>query len=156
MNKSTIKKLFEDNGAGTWTDALTKHAYNHAITCANKNGIISAWSNEQFTALYSSFCFYIISNMEKIVLALNSSKLNINDVCTTDITEIDPDIYKNEKNTIALKLEQKIEERYSNRYACPKCKMHKIKIEERQTAALDEISKFFKICCNPTCRFKWS
>lgn len=156
MDKNAVKKLFSDRGSGEWTDALTKHVYNHTISCANDRGIISAWSNEQFAALYSSFSFYVISNMDKIVLALNSAKLNIDDVCTTDITEIDPDVYKDEQNTIALKLEQKIEERYSNRYACPKCKMHKIKIEERQTSALDEISKFFKICCNPTCRFKWT
>ena len=156
MNKAITIELLEKNGSGEWTESLEKSIYNRAVDLAIERSITRKWSNDQFTTLYSSLLYFVISNLPKIISALNAKLIAPEAVCSTDIMTIDPDIYKDELKIIGLKLEQKIEERYSNRYICPKCKTNKIKIEERQTSALDEISKFFKLCCNPACKFKWT
>ena len=138
---------------------LEKSVFNSTIRDCDDAFIVKRFTNPQFLTIYSSYVYKILSILHKLTPSINNplaSTLDFDTVCDLSIIEVDPDAYRCELDNINLRLSQKVEERYSNRYTCPKCKKKMIIADERQTRAGDELSTWFKKCDNPSCGFRFT
>lgn len=121
------------------------------------------WESDLFVEIYySSRCGTILrllspnslSSIEYgpiLVNKLLSNKILPSNVGFMDENIICPESQEVEKINIQKRLNQKIEEKYSDLYTCPSCKQRKCIYNTVQRRALDEAPDIICKCLNPEC-----
>lgn len=121
------------------------------------------WESDLFVEIYySSRCSTILrllsptsmTNIEFGPILIN--KLISKEIFATNVgfmseSDICPESQKNEKHNIQKRIDQKIEEKFSNLYQCPSCKERRCSYTTVQRRALDEAADVICKCLNPEC-----
>lgn len=124
------------------------------------------WESEQFVALYSARCGVVNSHIDPdssvgatygtgIVDSLVSGITEPKALGTMTAAELCPKATETEKAEIALRNQQKVEEKTSDLFQCPvsSCRARKCTYREVQTRSLDEPATLFAKCCECGHRF---
>jgi DNA-directed RNA polymerase subunit M/transcription elongation factor TFIIS len=126
------------------------------------------WDSELFVEIYySARCGTILrllsptsmSNIEfgpVLINKLISKEISASDVGFMSESDICPESQKIEKFNIQKRIDQKIEEKFSNLYVCPSCKERKCSYTTVQRRALDEAADVICKCLNPECLMVFS
>jgi DNA-directed RNA polymerase subunit M/transcription elongation factor TFIIS len=121
------------------------------------------WDSELFVDIYySSRCSTILrllspNSMSSIeygpilVNKLISKEILPNNVGFMSESEICPESQEIERFNLQKRMDQKIEEKFSNLYVCPSCKERKCSYTTVQRRALDEAADVICKCLNPEC-----
>jgi len=121
------------------------------------------WESELFVEIYySSRCStilrllspYSMSSIEYgpvLVNKLISKEILPNNVGFMGESEICPEAQEIEKFNLQKRMDQKIEEKFSDLYVCPSCKERKCSYTTVQRRALDEAADVICKCLNPEC-----
>lgn len=121
------------------------------------------WDSELFVEIYySSRCGSIlrllsptsISSIQYgpvLVNKLISKEISPSDVGFMSESKICPESQEIEKYNLQKRMDQKIEEKFSNLYVCPSCKERKCSYTTVQRRALDEAADVICKCLNPEC-----
>ena len=111
-----------------------------------------------FKSIYEERCALILTILdmqesnavaERLIELYNDANISgIYEVCCKSCQELCPEIYQQEKDMLDIRKSQKIMEKTSNLFKCPKCHTRKTKYVEQQRRALDEASGFQCTCEN--------
>jgi DNA-directed RNA polymerase subunit M/transcription elongation factor TFIIS len=141
-------------------------AYNNAIITVREKCQKPSWGNDNFVNIYSSYCYKIVSAIDKTMDSYSPSFTKMLESASIDeaylknaslmtATEINPDANVEERDFIQLQGNQKIEKKYSKFQACPRCNQKTITFTSRQLRSSDEGTTECYECDNPGCKFKW-
>lgn len=130
--------------------------YAHAKCAECGTAAIDFSDNSIFTRHYSDAVYKIVdflrdSNCE-LARAILERKIELADVAPTNILPLCPSIMRAERADIAARREQKIVQRTSSAYPCPKCAQRLVTLQEQQFRRPDEPPALVISCtfCNHT------
>jgi len=120
-----------------------------------------------FKNIYDNKCYTILQSIDinSIYNKLPSTTIMLEKILSGEISidrigylssqQICPEAYANETAMIQLRNAQKIVQKISTLFRCPKCKGNETTYIERQTRSLDELATIYCTCTNPLCGFKF-
>ncbi len=133
--------------------------FNKTIDEAHNKNILKNWNNTSFTNIYCITTHRVIAHFDNLE---NESDLINRCIRDEDIfdkiafmtsEELIPSKYSALKNELDERSKQKIEQKISTLYICPKCKERKSTIDEVQLRSLDEAANIIATCMS--CRYRW-
>jgi DNA-directed RNA polymerase subunit M/transcription elongation factor TFIIS len=139
---------------------LEREAYNITIRECEQEYTDRNWNNPKFVNRYSCTAYKILVNIDprssigsdKLAMKILMKEIEPKYVCCMSSYDMNPDASKDERDIIELRLKQKVDVKYSDKYTCKRCDAKKITFRETQSRSADEIStiKFECIECHHT------
>lgn len=156
-NQSDEWKLLDKTTQETLIRRMERSCFNDTIMNCIKNGVDRLFTEPRFIQRYSATCSRVLSNMNSGTVTLLdkiiNGDINANNVATLSAVDLCPEASEVERSSIQLRLGQKIEDKFSSIYTCPKCKCKKTKVREYQSRSADECGTF-SIWCSE-CEYVW-
>lgn len=126
-----------------------------------KDFVERQWTNPIFAARYSSEGYRIIANLDPessvgsdyLGNALINESIDPKNVCDLPSSELCPEVSQQDRDELSVRMQQKIDDKYTTRYPCPRCGERKAIAKEVQTRAADELSSMNLKCME--CEFSW-
>ncbi len=130
---------------------------NETIRKARGYNLRCVWNNSQFTNVYHTICFNIISVLNDknntLIKKILAKKIDLNTIANMSCKELAPEKYEEISKHIdkRVNIEQTI--KYTEMHFCKKCKRNQTTVERVQNRSLDESSSFHITCL--FCGTKW-
>jgi DNA-directed RNA polymerase subunit M/transcription elongation factor TFIIS len=170
LNKYDIFTKLSQDDQNTLIRRFERAMWNTSLDEFKKqNGIVEINIDDPlFISKYSTISYKVLSNLDKNTVGKDFNTepfVNIlidcylkqnktfKDIILMDSQEMCYEASKEERELIALKMEQKVEKKYTERHACPKCGTKKAEIHQLNNRALDELTDYKATCCN--CQYQW-
>lgn len=139
---------------------LERGCYNKTVAeFTTLHGDLS-WENQQFLQYYSSVAAKLAINLDAesslqsdYLIEYIKEATDLTTVADMSSVEINPMASKEERDMIDIRLQQKVEEKYTTRYRCGKCRKQKCSYREVQIAAADESCSYSLTCLE--CGHAW-
>lgn len=157
-----IEQLNKINSGDTITSAieLEKSCFNKVIkSCTNSDELIPRrWSNIRFVEMYATRCAIILGNISPesyMMKKIKTGEWKYNQVGLLDADELDPESSIEMKKILETRSMQKVKEKETNMYKCPKCGKKRTTVPQgKQLRSADESQTQFVNCLECEERFK--
>lgn len=146
---------------GSIVRRLERGCHNSAVHSCEKDRINCAWDNPTFTSRYSAICYRVLSNLdprssigsEYLGNLLITGEIDARAVSMVSSATLYPAGSATERDIIATRMKQKIQEKFSQKYKCSKCQARKCVWYGVQMRGLDEPED--KHCKCLECGHEW-
>jgi DNA-directed RNA polymerase subunit M/transcription elongation factor TFIIS len=140
---------------------IERSCYNAAIHTCEKDHKDRTWDDPVFVARYSALCYKVLANLDNNSTVGSNylgDMISTNDIDPRAVGELSsatlyPEGSVHERNIIAVRREQKVQEKFSEKYKCSKCYARKCVWFGVQTRGLDEPED--KHCRCLECGHQW-
>jgi DNA-directed RNA polymerase subunit M/transcription elongation factor TFIIS len=125
------------------------------------------WLDTGFYYSYTLVCGQIISFINvnsatcrnygtNIYRRIKEGRINLKNIAFMTPYELCPESSQKERDSISIRLQQKIELKESSLFECPHCRTRRCSYKEVQKRALDEPASYICTCLNPDCGRQFS
>lgn len=156
----TIRTGFPDGQArAKMATTLERCIYDAVIgQCQSSDvSVIRQWGDAEFTSMYSERAGVVNMHLDpsssvvqqyggKILCDLVSGSCSPQVLSSMSVAELCPAAFKKEYDEIELRSRQRVKEKTSTLYQCPKCKERDCTYREVQTRSLDESATIYCTC----------
>ena len=140
---------------------IERSCYRAAIHVCEADRINRTWEEPAFVERYSSYCYRVIANLDSgssvgstyLTNMIITDEIKLSDIGNASSDILFPAGSMAERDIIATRREQKIEQKFSEKYKCSKCHARKCTWYGVQTRGLDEPED--KYCRCIECGFAW-
>ena len=143
----------------TFITDIEKSIYDKTIHVCTSHNIHISWDDQLFINKYSNESYRIISQIDQQSYVNDpnfGNKIidnNMQNIAFIESRDLVPHLYKDIEDSLNERKQQKIIQKVSKLYRCPKCGEKQSKIEEVQLRSLDEGANVSACCCN--CFHTW-
>ena len=137
--------------------AIEKSCFNEVMDKCKRSeeAYIRNWNSKIFINLYSARCGVIMSNIEKdsyMMKKLSSGEWKYTEIGSKTADDLDPESSSSTKKYLETRSRQKVAQKVSEIYTCPRCKNKKhTPPEGKQLRSADEGQSQFVTCLIPQC-----
>lgn len=154
---NTWAKLSADDRAAL-VRRIERACFNAAVAQCGEMGVIATWAEYKFVTRYSAQCYRIIMNLDtniggEFAERLIGGTIDANNVAEMSSSEINPSANKSEREEIATRSEQRVEQKVSKVHTCRKCGGRETTTKVYQGRAADEDVNISIKCIN--CGMIW-
>lgn len=124
--------------------SIENSCLNEALRKAREYAVRCIWDNDNFTNIYHTICYNIISNIDNqfgsdtLINKILAEEINLNTIAHLTCKELCPERYEVLSSEInkRSKIEQSV--KYSEMFFCKKCKHNQTTVERVQIRSADE------------------
>lgn len=175
-HRDIVKRQFADVCAGypawlnlpletrdTYIRRMERCCYNNAVLSCDAEGIYRSfqYTNGAFVARYQTNCYRVLSNLDPtgvvgssyLIERLCAGSVDPEKILDLTSYEMYPEASREIRAEIALRKQQKVDQKVSERYTCSKCNHNKTVLLEYAPRAADEATVTSIRCIN--CDHVW-
>lgn len=142
---------------------IERGCYNEAIASAEESGLYCNFDNPAFVSQYSLICHRVGAHLDAtsivgptpVLKMILSGELAPSSIAHMKSIELYPEASAKLREDIAMRLQQDITPKISNRYKCKKCGGTETSVREYQSRAGDEASTTSVKCMREGCGHTW-
>lgn len=155
MMRTHLGHLFDD--PETIIRQVERSCWNQAIVQTNKGtGVLPALTNSHLIQNYSDWIYNmteVLENNESLRKRMQSDPNIARSCAQMTMEQLVPEEYAEERESLNVRIEQKVEQKVSTRFVCRKCHHRGSTLLEAQTCGTDEMATISHRCVN--CGFVW-
>ena len=144
---------------------IERSCMNSTVDYCTNSGTPPAWNNKLFLNKYSSEIYRIVANLDptssctsangnsSLFDLIMSNNIDLNNITHVSSEEMNPEISREIRETIAKRKEQVLVKKISKQHTCSRCKKKETEVLRYQGRSADEDSNFSIRCIH--CLHTW-